>query len=201
MPLSVAGRAPRSTRGFGAFRLLGLLRDDLRALRPRLLLIDAIVALMPRVLFSWLRPAFYRFAGARIGHRTRIFGRLTIEGSGDIARNLRVGEDCIFTTPLYLNPSAQITIGDRVVIAHHVVIITDSHRTDDARIRGGKRFARPVSVGDGVWIGARATILPGVTLGQGCVVAAGAVVAEDVAPDTLVGGVPARPLKQLPTAT
>jgi acetyltransferase-like isoleucine patch superfamily enzyme len=59
--------------------------------------------------------------------------------------------------------------------------------------------SEPVSIGDGTWIGTGALILPGVHVGAGCVIAAGAVVTESVPDDTLVGGVPAKVLRQLPT--
>jgi maltose O-acetyltransferase len=59
--------------------------------------------------------------------------------------------------------------------------------------------ARPVSIEDGAWIAARVTILPGVTIGRGTVVAAGAVVTRDVPPNTLAAGVPARVKRELPT--
>jgi acetyltransferase-like isoleucine patch superfamily enzyme len=122
---------------------------------------------------------------------------MDIEGNGDIVRNVSIGEDCMLTTPLYLNASAPIRIGDRVVIGHHVAIVTDDHRTGDPRRRGGERFSRPVVVEDGAWIAACVTILPGVTLGAGCVVAAGAVVVRDVPSHSLVAGVPARHVKNL----
>jgi acetyltransferase-like isoleucine patch superfamily enzyme len=148
--------------------------------------------------FGWVRPALYRAAGVRVGARTRIYGRVDVEGVGAIARNVSVGEECMFTTPLYLNASGEIRIGNRVVIGHHAMIITDDHEMDSPDQRCGDRYARPVIIEDGVWIAARATILPGVTLGRGCVVAAGALVTRDVPPHTLVAGVPARPIKKLP---
>jgi acetyltransferase-like isoleucine patch superfamily enzyme len=104
----------------------------------------------------------------------------------------------VLNTPLHLNASAPITIGNRVGIGHHVVIITDSHRLGDASQRLGERLGRPVSIEDGVWIAARVTVLPGVTIGRGSVVAAGAVVTRDVPPNCLVAGVPARVLRELP---
>lgn len=61
---------------------------------------------------------------------------------------------------------------------------------------GGKEKSAPIHIGNHVWIGARATILKGVTIGDGAVVAAGAVVNKDVPPNTLVGGVPARIIKE-----
>jgi len=189
-----------ATIGTGMARVLRVLSVDRDVLRPRLLLVSLLLGLMPGSTLSWLRPLLYRLAGVRIGSRTRIFGKIAVTGQGHVTANVRVGEGCIITTPLYLNASAPITIGNSVTIGHHVVIITDSHRMSDPLRRAGERFARPVTIEDGVWIAARATILPGVTLGRGSVVAAGAVVAKDVPPNTLVGGVPARVLKTLPTS-
>jgi acetyltransferase-like isoleucine patch superfamily enzyme len=164
-----------------------------------LLLANFLLSFVPRLTFGWLRPAVYRFAGVRIGPHTRIYGKLELEGVGEVAANLRVGEQCMFTTPLYLNLSAPITVGNRVVIGHHVVIITDDHRSGDPTHRCGERFSTPVTIEDGVWIAARVTVLPGVTIGRSSVVAAGAVVTKDIPPNTLAGGVPARVLKELPT--
>lgn len=176
-----------------------LLRE-LSGVRPRLRLANALVSLVPRMTFGWLRPMIYRgVAGLNIGARSRFFGALELEGTGDLIGNLSVGEHCLFTTPLYLNLSAPIQIGNRVTVGHHVVVITDTHDASDPGCRGGARSSHPVRIGDGAWIGARATILPGVTIGRGAVVAAGAVVTRDVEADTLVGGVPARFIKKLPT--
>jgi acetyltransferase-like isoleucine patch superfamily enzyme len=195
--LSDVGGVSRPLQRLG--RLLQLLRFDLTSLRPRLLIANFLISFLPRLTFGWLRPALYRMAGVRIGSRTRIYGKLELEGVGDVAANLRVGERCMFTTPLYLNLSAPISIGDRVVIGHHVVIITDDHRMEDPTYRGGKRFSVPVTIEDGAWIAARVTVLPGVTIGRGSVVAASAIVTKDIPPNTLVAGVPARILKELPT--
>ena len=174
--------------------------EDLRQLRPALRLVSLFAILLPSATFGWLRPILYRVTGVKIGSRCRIFGKLDITGQGPVVSNIRIGELCMLTTPLYLNASAPITIGDRVGIGHHVVIITDGHDMQDPHNRCGPGHALPVTVEDGVWIGARVTILPGVTLRRGSVVAAGSVVARDVPEDTLVGGSPARAIRRLPGA-
>ena len=184
-------------RRLTAGRVLQQLNNDLAGIRPKRRAIQLAVAAVPRMTFGWLRPALYRLAGVRIGAHTRIFGAVEIEGPGAIFDNVTIGERCSLTTPLFLNASAPIRIGNRVVIGHHVMIVTDSHDMDDPEQRGGERYARAIAIGDGVWIGARATILAGVTVGAGAVIAAGAVVTRDGAPHTMVGGVPARVLKSL----
>ena len=189
--------APAERRGSLAERIARRLAADLRGIRPVLLLVQGLVALIPRGTFGWVRPALYRAAGVRIGARTRIYGKVQVEGVGRVAAQVRIGSDCMFTTPLFLNASADIRIGNHVVIGHHAMIITDDHELSDPTQRCGARVASPVVVEDGVWIAARVTVLPGVTLGHGCVVAAGALVARDVPPHTLVAGVPARVIKRL----
>ena len=97
----------------------------------------------------------------------------------------------MLTTPLFLNASAPITIGDDVSIGHHVVVFADSHEYDDPSHRCGPRVARPVTIERGAWIAACVTILSGVTIGEGSVVGAGSVVTRDV-PSALVIGLSAR---------
>ena len=178
-------------------RVARRLRSDFASSRFQLLIVQGLISLIPRLAFGWLRALLYRLVGVRIGRSTYIFGKVEIEGVGDILELVRIGESTLLTTPLYLNASGGITIGDRVTIGHHVMIITDTHRMDDPFRRGGERISAPVVIEDGVWVGARVTILPGVTVGAGSVVAAGALVTHDVPPHTLVGGVPARAIKPL----
>lgn len=129
----------------------------------------------------------------------------TIIGFGD---NIHVGNNVSINYRCILNDCNSIVIGSDVLIAPGVQINTASHPTrlserltsDWSPASGEYRwrtFARPVVIGDGCWIGADSTIIGGVTVGEGAVIAAGAVVTEDVEPNTLVGGVPARKIKNL----
>lgn len=92
-----------------------------------------------------------------------------------------------------------VSIGHHVNLAQGVVITALNHNFEDTERRIDEQgvITRPVVIADDVWIGANAVILPGVTIGEHAVVAAGAVVTRDVAPCTLVGGVPAHVIKEI----
>lgn len=92
-----------------------------------------------------------------------------------------------------------MTIGNGVLVASDVCIGTGTHSTDwqTRQAMNGTSFAHPIRIEDDCWIGARAVILPGVRIGRGATVAAGAVVNKDVEAETLVGGVPAKLIKRM----
>jgi acetyltransferase-like isoleucine patch superfamily enzyme len=110
---------------------------------------------------------------------------------------LSIGPGCHITGPLHIDLTAPVTIGARVYMGYDVMLITADHELGDAAQRCGPRVFREIHIGDGVWLGSRVVILPGVRVGNGAVVAAGAVVARDVPPNALVGGVPAKLLRDL----
>jgi len=113
----------------------------------------------------------------------------------DCGKNLRFGKRVFVNSGCKFQDQGGITIGDDVLIGHNVVIATLNHAMEpDHR---GDLIPGAVYVGNKVWISSNATILPGVKIGDGAVVAAGAVVTKDVAPLTVVGGVPAKILKTL----
>ena len=95
-----------------------------------------------------------------------------------------------------INDLGGVTIGDDVMVGPNVQIISSGHPTDPGRRRSEVVVAE-IRIERGVWIGAGATVLQGVHVGEDAVVAAGAVVTRDVAPRTLVAGVPARVVKAL----
>jgi acetyltransferase-like isoleucine patch superfamily enzyme len=78
------------------------------------------------------------------------------------------------------------------------MILTSSHELGPTMQRAGPLFRRPVRIGQGAWVGARSVVLPGVSIGDGAVVAAGSMVTKDVPPNVLVGGVPASVRRSLP---
>jgi len=88
-------------------------------------------------------------------------------------------------------------VGKNCNIAYDAMICTSSHEMGKSGRRAGTATSKAVSIGDGVWIGTRAVVLPGVSIGNGCVIAAGAVVISDCEDDWLYAGVPAKKLRKL----
>lgn len=113
----------------------------------------------------------------------------------DCGKNIRLGRHVFINSGCKFQDQGGITIGDDVLVGHNCVIATLNHVMDpDKR---GDMVPAPVKIEDKVWIGANVTILQGVTIGEGAIVAAGAVVNRDVPPRTVVGGIPARVIKEI----
>lgn len=143
-----------------------------------------------------LRAWLLRWNGAKVGRRCYVRGGLTIQETFQIT----LGDEVFINNGCWFDVSAPITLEDRVQLGFQVTFVTGNHEISDPYQRAGAHCPEPIRVCVGAWIGARAVLLPGVTIGEGAVVAAGAVVTKDVAPNTLVAGVPARPLRLLETA-
>lgn len=111
--------------------------------------------------------------------------------------NVTIGKNSFINSYCYLDTFSPIEIGDNVSIAMGVYVITSSHKIGDSERRAITAYGKPIKIGNGCWIGARSTILPGVTIGQGCIIAAGAVVNKDCEPNGLYAGVPAKRIKDL----
>jgi maltose O-acetyltransferase len=153
---------------------------------------------LPPFGFNRTRTVLLRATGLRIGVGSRIMGPLDITGPGDARKLFSVGDASFISGPLHVDLGAEVRIGNRVQIGHHVVLLTLDHEIGPPEDRCGDLTAAPLEIGHGVWIASRVTVLPGVCIGNGSVVAAGAVVSRDVAPNTLVAGVPARFVRDLP---
>jgi len=144
-----------------------------------------------------VRVAIFRFIGFPIGHGTLIQGMPIIFGPGKWEQRLIIGEYCVLSIRISLDLAAPITIGDHVHIGPQTMLVTGGHELGDSSCRSGKPLREPIHLGNGAWLGTRCTILPGVTVGEGAIVAAGSVVTKNVPPNTLVAGVPAVIKKKL----
>jgi maltose O-acetyltransferase len=150
-----------------------------------LYLSNRVVAHIP---FHFIRLSFYRYClGLEIGSGSHIL----MEAWFDAKRNFKMGQNSVINQKCRLDNRGSITIGDSVSISAEVCILTADH---DPQSHDFSARILPVSIEDYVFVGTRAMILPGVTLGKGAVVGAGAVVTKNVAPFTIVAGVPAKPI-------
>jgi maltose O-acetyltransferase len=129
-----------------------------------------------------------RLAGANVATSTIFWGMPCLVGQGDIAPRLQIGELCGLNFGCYFELDAPITLADHVAVGHEVMFLTRTRDSKNPERRGSDSGAKPIQVGLGAWLGSRCTILPGVTIGAGAVVGASVVVAEDVAPNTLLAG-------------
>lgn len=135
--------------------------------------------------FHHVRRFFYRLAGVSIGSGSAIhMGARFYQPSG-----IRIGSDTIVGEGAVLDGRDSLRIGNHVALASEVMIYNAQH---DMKSETFAAVTKPVIIEDYVFIGPRAIILPGVTIGKGAVVGAGAVVTKDVPEMTIVGGIPAK---------
>lgn len=126
-----------------------------------------------------------------IGEGTKIVGPIESYGK------LTIGKNCWIGKNLVINGNGSVTIGDNCDIGPEVTFQTGGHEIGNAVRRAGKGLVHNQTVGNGVWIGGRSTVVNSVTIGDGCVVAGCACVTRDVPTNTLAGGVPIRIIREL----
>lgn len=137
----------------------------------------------------FVRKLFFRLGGMKIGKNSYIHMWSRVYNP----RGIKIGEGTIIGDHTFLDGRAQLVIGNHVDIASQVLIYNSEH---DIHSQGLNPTEEPVEIGDYAFIGPRAIILPGVKIGRGAVVAAGAVVTKDVADFEIVGGVPAQKIAE-----
>ena len=138
-----------------------------------------------------LRALMSRLVGYRVDDGFRLFPPVYT----DFGKNIKIGKDVFVNSGCCFQDQGGVTLGDGCLVGHNVVFATLDH--DKCPSKRGDMTAAPIVVGKDVWIGAHATILKGVTIGDGAIVAAGAVVTRDVPPNTIAAGVPARVVKTI----
>lgn len=133
---------------------------------------------------------------------SELIGKPVGEGFGlfppfytDFGKNITVGKNVFINADCKLQDQGGITIDDGALIGHGVVLATLNHDMDPEKRQ--QLHPAPIHIGKRVWIGANATVTSGVTIGDNSVVAAGAVVTKDVPANTVVGGVPARKIRDI----
>ncbi|MGA2284761.1 MAG: acyltransferase [Dehalococcoidia bacterium] len=214
MEIDGNGKRNGSSRGQRALEELYTRGGERRSLRQRLRSIRAQIALevgemhvaftlanvllapFPMAVGRRLRPIIYRRLGMRIGRGTLLNSPWHLEGMGKPYGRLTIGDHCTFRR-VRLELNAPMTIGDWVLVSEDVTLTTDTHEIGPPERRMGILKSRPMRIGNGAWIQRRAFVA-GVNVGDGAIVATGAVVTKDVPPNTLVGGIPAKVIRELP---
>lgn len=136
-----------------------------------------------------LHPLFAELLGRKLDSTSQILPPVYI----DFGHQVEVGKNVFINHNCTMMSAGGIVIEDNVMIGPQVTLTTTNHDfTDHFTL-----LCKPIHIGRNVWIGARALILPGVTIGENSVIAGGAVVTRDVEPNVVVGGAPARVLKHL----
>lgn len=151
--------------------------------------LGALVRSIPGLTGCVLRYAYFRMTFAKLEGFCFVASGARLTHS----YGMRVGRNFHLNSGAFIDARGGLTLGNDVLIGPNSVLVTSNHQWTDPSlpivVQG--HVVDPVTVGDDVWIGASAVILPGVTLGTGTVVAAGAVVTRSTEPYTIVGGIPA----------
>lgn len=116
----------------------------------------------------------------------------------DYGYNINVGKDFYANFNCTVLDVCEVRIGDNVMFGPHVQIYTAGHSVDaQARVVEGIEFGKPISIGNNVWLGGGVIVCPGVTIGDNVVAAAGSVIIKDVPANVVVGGNPAKVIREL----
>ncbi|MCD8215397.1 MAG: sugar O-acetyltransferase [Clostridiales bacterium] len=138
-----------------------------------------------------VRKLFFRITGRLLDESFVLFPPFYT----DCGKNITVGKNVFIGSCCYFQDQGGVKIGDGVLVGHGTTFATLNHCFEPEK--RSSMIPKPIVVGDRVWIGANVTILPGVTIGDNAVIAAGAVVAKDVPADIIAAGVPARVIKYI----
>lgn len=160
-------------------------------------LVNLLLWIAPPTRLFAMRRALLRLAGVDIASSACVGGRGWIYGRGSLrigARSWLSPEVTVFT-----HVDAQVVICEDCDVGPGVRLVTGSHEIGGAVRRAGAGTAKPIYIGRGCWIGAYSTILGGVSIGDGAIVAAGAMVTKDIPAHSMCAGIPAVVKKSLPT--
>lgn len=142
---------------------------------------------------GWIRALFWKRFLKKIGKRVYIMQRVKIMSPQKVS----IGHDVLLNEDVKIGGQCGVTIGNYVLIGYNVNLVSENHAYQNSSLPIMKQgyFGGPIDIKDDVWIGANAVILPNVIIGKGAIVGANAVVTKDIAPYTIVGGVPAKKIK------
>jgi maltose O-acetyltransferase len=174
-----------------------ILYEEFGQFHFRLYAARLLCAPLPEYVGGRFRALMLRMAGFQIG-RGNIFQSMpVITGSGNLYSRFKTGERCMLNVGCFLELGGSLILGNSVGIGYQCLILTTDHAIGSRYYRAGQLTPKVIRIEDGAWLGSRVTVLPGVTIGSGAVVAAGAVVTKDIPANALAAGVPARVIRLL----
>jgi acetyltransferase-like isoleucine patch superfamily enzyme len=157
-------------------------------------IIQFLFSVLPDTRLYRFKAFLLRLRGFQIGDNVRVVSSVKLKLKYlSVEDNSFIGHETLIA-----GGDALVQIGQNVGIAPRCVIITGTHEIGDSTNRAGEGKSESIIIGDGTWIGAHSTILGGVCIGHGCVIAAGSLVCEDIDDNRLVAGVPAKVIRKLP---
>lgn len=163
----------------------------------RIYFVNFFMGLLPSSGLQSLKAALFRWAGVNVGNNVEFFQGVKIQGIGEIeiGDGAFIGHEVLFM----INDGSKVIVEDEAIVGSRSIVITGFHpiTPDGKRILSREGTSSTVVIGRGCSVSTNCMVLPGVRVGEMSIVAAGAVVADDVKPYTLVGGCPAKYIKKL----
>ncbi len=142
--------------------------------------------------FFKIKSALLKHLGLGIGENVRIVGPVYFD-----SEKVTIGDNCWIGRNFSVYGNGSVTIGSNCDFAPDIVFETGSHKPGTPQRRAGEGYCGDIAVGNGCWLGVRATVLSGVTIGNGSVIGAGSLVNKSIEENLLVGGVPCKEIKSL----
>lgn len=163
----------------------------------RIYLVNHLMAVLPNSGCQKIKAAMYRWAGVTVGENVELFQGIKVQGIGQLTLGDRcfIGHEVLFM----LNEGSHIIVEPEAIVGSRSIVMTGFHpiTPDGPRILSREGTHSIVTIGRGCSVSTNCTVLPGVTVGEMSIVAAGATVTKNVAPYTLVGGCPAKIIRTL----
>lgn len=163
-------------------------REEMAGLNLRLHAAGLLVGRLPAFVASRVRSRALRAAGVNLGEGSVFWDFPTIVGTREGLTRLHIGSFCGFNAGVFFDLEDELFIDDHVSVGHDVMFLTHTWEQGSAFQRAGRPLRAPIRVHKGAWLGARVTVMPGVTIGEGAVIGASVVVEKDVPANTLVMG-------------
>jgi acetyltransferase-like isoleucine patch superfamily enzyme len=167
--------------------------SKLRKLLGKFGILDMHIQSFHPINLARIRALILKITCKKNGWAISVGQYVVIEGK----KHIQIGNYSAIGSFVHIWGHGGVYIGERVLIASHTTITSLTHDYTGENVRFGKIIAKPVVIEDDAWIGSHAVIMPGITIGKGAIVGAGAIVTKDVAAHTIVAGSPAKFIKNI----